>query len=144
MFKSISLKIRSASFLLELIVAALLILWIYTAISKIFDYHNFKIQLGLSPFIAQFAGIISILLPTGELIMAILLVFEKTRKVGLYLSFAVMLLFTGYIYIMLHFAYDLPCSCGGVLAKMSWDQHLYFNIIFTGLALIGILAIEKK
>lgn len=139
---SISWKTRSHRVAVELIVALLVILWIYTGINKLMDYNTFHTQLGRSPFIQSMAGFISYTLPTGELILAGLLIFKRTRKLGLYLSFALMLLFTGYIWIMLHYAYDLPCSCGGVLAKLSWSDHLFFNSGFTILALVGILMIE--
>ncbi len=144
MFKSISLKLRFSTIVIELIVAALVILWIYTSISKFYDYENFKTQLGRSPFLDGMSGFIAITLPAGELLLALFLVFRKTRKLGLYLSFALMLLFTGYIYIMLYYSYDLPCSCGGVLAKMSWNDHLYFNAGYTLLSLIGIILLERK
>ena len=130
--------------LLEIIVALLVVLWLYTAINKYFDFQNFKTQLGRSPFIESISGFVALTLPSGELMLAILLVFKRTRAIGLYLSFALMLLFTGYVYIMLYYAYALPCSCGGVLSQLSWRDHLIFNILFSALALIGILLIEIR
>nr|WP_276834881.1 MauE/DoxX family redox-associated membrane protein [Chryseobacterium cucumeris] len=47
---------------------------------------------------------------------------------GLIGSFVLMLIFTGYIALLLSKSKNLPCSCGGILEKMSWNQHLYFNI----------------
>ncbi|MRG49028.1 hypothetical protein GFS24_28220 [Chitinophaga sp. SYP-B3965] len=129
--------------IIELIVALLIVLWIYTGLNKMLDYATFKTQLGRSPFIQPLAGFIAITLPTGELLLSGLLIFKKTRKLALYLSFGLMLLFTGYIWIMLNYAYDLPCSCGGVLAKLSWNDHLIFNSGFTILSLLGIILIEK-
>ncbi|WP_341843581.1 MauE/DoxX family redox-associated membrane protein [Chitinophaga caseinilytica] len=144
MLKNVTRKIRISQLCLELIVALLIILWVYTSISKIFDFSNFKTQLGLSPFISGMSGFLSFAIPTGELLLALLLVIKKTRIVGLYASFALMLMFTIYIYMMLQYAYDLPCSCGGVLAKMTWSDHLYFNGAFTIAALIGVLIVERK
>lgn len=143
MFKSVSWRTRFSNIFLEIIVAALVILWIYTSISKLYDYENFRTQLGRSPFLENISTFTANVLPVGELLLALLLIIRKTRVLGLYLSFGLMLMFTGYIYIMLYYSYDLPCSCGGVLAQMSWDNHLYFNIGYTLLALIGILIIEK-
>lgn len=128
---------------IEIIVALLIVLWIYTGLNKMMEYEKFRTQLGGSPFIQPLAGFIAIVLPSGELLLAALLIFKRTRKLGLYFSFGLMLLFTGYIWIMLNYAYDLPCSCGGVLAKLSWSDHLIFNSGFTLLALVGILLIEK-
>ncbi|WP_298708445.1 MauE/DoxX family redox-associated membrane protein [uncultured Chitinophaga sp.] len=144
MIKTSAWKSRVTNLCLEVITSALVILWIYTSISKIFDYDNFKTQLGLSPFLEGMNGFIAVALPAGELLLALALIIRKTRKLGLYLSFGLMFLFTGYIWIMLHFAYDLPCSCGGVLAEMSWDEHLWFNAGMTLLAAIAIFMIEHK
>lgn len=143
MLKSISWKTRLANIVLELIVAALLILWIYTGISKLYDFQNFKSQLEKSPFIANYSTLIAYTLPIGEVLLGLLLVLKFTRRIALFISFGLMLAFTGYIYIMLHFAYDLPCSCGGVISKMTWNQHLWFNIGYTLLALIGICIIHN-
>jgi hypothetical protein len=51
-----------------------------------------------------------------------------------------MTLFTIYIFILTHYSEYVPCSCGGVLQKMSWNQHQIFNMVFTGLALLGIFS----
>jgi uncharacterized membrane protein YphA (DoxX/SURF4 family) len=61
------------------------------------------------------------------------------RLIGLYASFFFMILFTGYIVAILRFSSYIPCSCGGILQKMSWTQHLIFNIGFLLLAVIAIL-----
>ena len=135
---------KTSKIIIEIIAALLIVLWIYTGINKIMDYNTFNTQLGRSPFIQSMAGFISFTLPTGELILAGLLIINRTRKLGLYLSFLLMLFFTGYVWIMLKYAYDLPCSCGGVLAKLSWSDHLIFNGVFTLLALFGILIIENS
>ena len=124
---------------IEVISCLLIILFIYTGLNKLMEYSNFKFQLGRSPFIQPMAGLIARTLPFGELLIAVALIFRKTRMAGLYASYGLMLLFTGYIYLMLKFTYDLPCSCGGVLAQLSWSDHLIFNIGFTLLALGGII-----
>jgi hypothetical protein len=124
---------------IEIISSLLIILFIYTGLNKMMDYSSFKFTLGRSPFIQHMNGLIAAVLPTGELLIALALVIKRTRLIGLYASYFLMVLFTGYIWIMLQYAYDLPCSCGGVLAQLSWKDHLMFNSAFTLLALIGVL-----
>lgn len=130
---------------IQVIVALFIILWVYTGYNKFVEYEEFRITLGRSPFIQQMAGFIAVALPSGELLLALLLVIPKTRLLGLYLSFVTMTLFTGYIWLMLHYASDLPCSCGGVLEMMDWEDHLLFNAGFTvAAALAIILSVRKK
>src|SRR5690606_36348213 len=82
------------------------------------------------------------------IVIAFLLVVGRTRLLGLYASFFLMTLFSGYIYAMLHFSYYAPCSCGGILKLFgldeSWNDHLVFNIVFTLLAAVGILLWRKE
>jgi hypothetical protein len=125
------------STIMDVICALLVILFIYTGLNKMMDHEKFKFEMGRSPFIQGMSGFIAATLPAGELLIALALIVKRTRLFGLYLSSFIMALFTGYIWLMLNYAYDLPCSCGGVLAKMSWNDHLYFNAAFTLLAMTG-------
>jgi len=45
---------------------------------------------------------------------------------------------------MITYTPNLPCSCGGVLQQMTWNQHLIFNVVFTLLALFAIWLTRKK
>ncbi|QHS63027.1 MauE/DoxX family redox-associated membrane protein [Chitinophaga agri] len=130
----------------ELPAILLVALFTYAAISKLLQYDTFQHQLGQSPFVTAYANVIVWLLPLSELAIAALLVIPGTRLTGLYLSFAMMLAFTIYIYAILHYSYFVPCSCGGLLSQMNWDQHFIFNIVFTLISLAGIflLPLHKK
>ncbi|MBO9730198.1 MAG: hypothetical protein J7623_16280 [Chitinophaga sp.] len=123
----------------QLIASLLILLFSYAATSKLVDYQTFVIQLGKSPLIDQYAIPISWGIPSLEYVVVALLLFSRSRLLGFYASFFLMMLFTVYIYAILHFSYDLPCSCGGVLSQLSWQQHLIFNIAFTILSLFGII-----
>lgn len=118
-------------------------LFMYAAVSKLLDYETFKLQLSKSPFITEFAGVTAWALPIGEIMVALALTFKKTRLVGLYASLFLMTMFTAYIYAMLRFSYDIPCSCGGILSKMGWEEHLWFNIGVVILSILGIFQQAK-
>lgn len=122
----------------ELPAVLLVALFTYAAISKLLQYSTFQHQLGQSPFVTAYANTIAWALPLFELLIAALLVIPSTRLAGFYLSYVIMLAFTIYIYAMLHYSYFVPCSCGGLLSQMNWDQHFIFNIVFTIIALVGI------
>jgi hypothetical protein len=65
------------------------------------------------------------------------------RSIGLYLSFALMTLFSVYILVITNYSSNVPCSCGGILEKMTWNQHLIFNLAFLVFAATTILADPK-
>jgi len=68
--------------------------------------------------------------PLAEFVIAVLLIIPRSRLQGLYGAFGLMILFTGYILAITRYTTNVPCSCGGVLEKMSWSQHLIFNVVF--------------
>jgi uncharacterized membrane protein YphA (DoxX/SURF4 family) len=123
----------------EIISALFVILFVYTGLNKLLDYETFKFQMGRSPYLQNVSGFVAATLPAGELLVVVALILPRTRLAGLYASFFLMCLFTGYITIMLIFSYYLPCSCGGILQALSWRQHLVFNSLFTLLAVVGVL-----
>lgn len=110
-----------------IVVALLIVLFLYTGIHKMLDFEKFRYEIGRSPFLESMVGLVSVSIPAGEIVIAALLLFPRTRTLGLYLSFFLMMLFTGYIWLMLTYAYDLPCSCGGIISELSWEEHLWFN-----------------
>lgn len=129
---------------IEIISSLLILLFVYTAVSKLLDYSVFQSQLSRSPLIGFMAGSIAWALPAAELAIAAMLFVPQTRLWGLYSSFALVALFTLYIGYMMAFVTNRPCSCGGVLKQMTWGQHLVFNIFFTLLALAGIWLLKKN
>jgi hypothetical protein len=131
------------SIVVEIISSLLIILFIYTALSKLSNYSNFIAQLSKSPFITSYASSIAWSIPAVEIIISLLLVLQRTRLLGLYASFFLMSLFTAYLIIMLNFSYYIPCSCGGVLQYLSWNQHIVFNSFFIVIAGAGVLLKEN-
>lgn len=125
--------------IIEIISSLLIILFIYTALSKLSGYSNFTAQLSKSPFITSYATSLAWTLPAVEILIALLLVFKRTRLLGLYASFFMMSLFTAYLIVMLNFSYHIPCSCGGALQYLSWNEHIVFNAFFIVIAGMGAL-----
>jgi len=131
-------------FMVELIAALFILLFTYTALSKLQQISTFRWVLAKSPLLQNTSSLLAVSIPLAELLIVLLLFFPLTRTAGLYAAFSLMLIFTAYISYMLLFTPKLPCSCGGVLKHMSWKQHLLFNLLFTGLALAAILLQQKK
>ena len=116
----------------------LILLFVYAAANKLIDYQNFTQQLGQSPLLSAFAGYMAWAVPAVELLIVLLLALPKFRYAGLVASFVLMLLFTVYIYIILNHSVFVPCSCGGILEKLTWREHLVFNLVFVLLAAVAV------
>ncbi|UPZ16225.1 MauE/DoxX family redox-associated membrane protein [Flavobacterium humidisoli] len=123
----------------EVVCLLYILLFVYAATSKLFDFENFRVQLGQSPLLSAFTDWISIVVPAIEYLICILILIPKLRLIGLFAAYGLMAMFTIYIFIILHYTSFVPCSCGGVLEKLNWKQHLIFNIFFVFLAVLAIL-----
>lgn len=134
-FKSIT---ERGIILFDIITALFILLFLYTAINKFIAIKDLKIVLKDYPLIGGLSEVIAWALPITEIAISALLFTPRTKLLGLYCSLILMSLFTLYLVYMLIYAPKLPCTCGGMLRKLSWSQHLIFNSIFILLAIIGI------
>lgn len=113
-----------------------ILLFGYAAWSKYGDFENFQVQLAQSPLLSAYAGYVSHAVIGVEFLIVALLVFEQSRRVGLYCSLGLMTAFTVYIFLILNFSDFVPCSCGGILEELGWTEHLIFNLASTALAAV--------
>lgn len=131
-------RLKGINILLTGLVFILILLWVYTAFSKLAEFENFKKQLYNQTFSPDLAEILVWLIPAMEITTATLLAFSKTRLPGLLISVLLMGIFTTYTLLVLMDYYErTPCSCGGVLKEMSWRSHFWFNTIFLNLGILG-------
>lgn len=119
-----------------------IVLFTYAAVSKILDFQNFQIQIGQSPLLSAFAAWVSYGVPILEIGLVLLLLLPKYRWIGLYGSFLLMVMFSAYIFIILNYSSFVPCSCGGILEKMTWNEHLIFNLAFVLLGAVAIVLLS--
>jgi uncharacterized membrane protein YphA (DoxX/SURF4 family) len=131
-------------YLVDLFIFLFILLFVYAAVSKLVDYETFENQLGQSPLLSAFAGWVAPGVIIIELLIALLLIFERTRLIALFGFYSMMVLFTTYIIIILNFTDFIPCSCGGVLEQLGWTEHLVFNVGFMGLGVVGIFIQSSK
>jgi putative oxidoreductase len=108
----------------------LIILWLYAALSKLFDFIHFQKQMGVQVFPQFVSTVLVWLLPALELTTAGILIFANNKKTGLSASLILITIFTAYIILIVLHVFDrVPCSCGGLFEKMGWRLHLAFNLL---------------
>lgn len=134
----VKLKSHHFNAVVDLISYLFIFLFCYTGVSKLIQYKKFVIEVGLSPLLPAFAKETVFLIPVIEILTALLLLFRRTRQVGIYLSIALMLLFTLYVLGVLTLAPEVPCSCGGVIESMGWSGHLAFNVTLLLVSVCGL------
>lgn len=127
----ITIIMKKNKIFIEIVVLLLVVLFLYTAVSKFVDFKGFTYDLNNQPFPNSLTPFLKWLLPITEISIVISLLFEKTRSIGLHASFIVMSIFTIYTGLVLFHVFEyVPCSCGGVIKNLTWPQHLIFNLFF--------------
>lgn len=130
---------------IEIIAWLIAALLLYASLSKLWTFPVFKLQLKQSPWsvLSSLSGVIAWALPLGEILLALLLLWPGFRRIAFSLSALLFALFTCYLVILLNVNVHLPCSCGGIISRMGWTGHVYLNISFLLLALIGFYLSRK-
>lgn len=130
---------------IELLSSLLILLFVYTSVSKWLAFKKFIGEMNNQPFPNWMTPILVWTLPAAEVLIAGLLMFDRTQLIGFRASLILMLLFTVYtVLVLLKVFGRTPCSCGGVIEQLSWGQHLFFNLFFVGVALTGIWLKRKE
>ena len=125
------------------ITGLLIILWAYTALSKLFSFNKFKHAMNIQVFPRWMGKILVYVLPIIELGLVVLLVIPETRLIGMYASLFLMVLFTLYVGGAVFHIYDRnPCACGGLFNRLGWYKHFKVNIVLTLIALVGAVLME--
>jgi len=133
------------STIIEMISFAFILLFLYVGISKFVDFKNTQFDFNQAPVIGRYPTLFATIIPLLEIATAICLFVPRWRKIGLFATSTLMIIFTVYVAYMLraYTAYERPCSCGGIMRKLSWQSHLYFNIIATALSFFAIMLFRK-
>lgn len=132
-------------FAIEICIALIVLLFAYTGVSKFLDYDKFVFQMRLAPLplMINLAPVLGVVMPVIELLIAIALLFNQTRLKALYATVVLLISFELYISGMMLTGRHLPCTCGGIISKMGWGQHLLFNLVFILISLATINLIKK-
>jgi putative oxidoreductase len=124
----------------ELICGLLIFLFCYTALSKLLNLEKFVRDMKSQPLPDVVSGSLVVLLPFSEVLISGLLFFKKTRLRGLLLSLILMISFIIYIVTVLTGGFDkVPCSCGGVIEWLNWEEHLLLNLFFVLLIMFALM-----
>lgn len=134
------------STIIDVIAYLLILLFVYTASSKLLLFDTFHAQLNRQPIAKSLIPLLWIGIPLTEIVTAVCLLMPSWRRMGLFLSFLLMTGFTLYVAYMLTFVphNNLPCTCGGIIKQLNWKEHLVFNMFFTVCAFVGIYLDKKE
>lgn len=123
---------------IHIVLFLLVLVFSYTAISKLSATDEFTAQLHYFPIFRALPPGIAVVIPIADAIVALLLIFPLTRNAGLWSSLVLLGLFTIYLIVIVITMPELPCTCGGVISQLNWVEHIVFNIGLSGLCLLAL------
>ena len=123
----------------ETVKGLFILLFSYTAFSKMYSYRQFQFALSDAPVLNNYVKLISIAVPAVELLVVVCIFIPLTSRIGIIAGVGLLVMFTAYIIFMLMTDSHLPCSCGGVIAQLTWKQHILFNIFFIAAGILFIM-----
>jgi putative oxidoreductase len=122
---------KNNQFLLSIMITSLILLFTYTAVSKLHDLADFERQLRNQVIPKWSVKPLLWLLPLVELAVVAMLLSKPFRLAGLWASCFLMFVFSIYMGLVVLNVFDrVPCSCGGVLRNMGFTTHFIFNLTF--------------
>ncbi|TKC00054.1 MauE/DoxX family redox-associated membrane protein [Pedobacter cryotolerans] len=138
-------NLGSKNYTVHILAALMFILMFYAGIVKLSTFQVFVIQLDKSPLIPDVLTVMTaITIPMTELLIALGLLFYKYRTLSFLAGFGIMFGFSLYLIVLNTFYVEVPCSCGGILGKMSYETHIVFNVAFTIISYTGYYFSKKQ
>lgn len=137
-------KLTIRKWIIEITSALFVLLFLYTAINKLRNPGVFAGAMHHSALISPYASFLSWSVPFAEIIIVVILIIPGTRKMGILASAILMIIFTCYVGYMLLTKSALPCTCGGIIQQMNWQEHFWFNSFLTILSITSWFLYPKR
>lgn len=115
--------------------AIISIVLLYAAVSKLINL-DFTSAV-TSKEIVSLYNLEMVFTPTIELIISVLILIPKTRRMCFLVTTLMFPTFTLYIIYQKYILYQPICSCGGVISKLTFTQHVLLNISLTIISALG-------
>lgn len=131
------MKTKRATYILVTLI--LMALWIPISLDKFTNFALFRAAMIQQPFNDRLGIFLAYALPPLELAVGLLFIVPKTRLWAFRLSCLLMTAFTAYVMLaVLKVWGKFPCGCGLVFHQIGWVAHLWLNIGFLLISLLGL------
>jgi hypothetical protein len=108
------------------------VVYFYSGVDKLIHFDEFVVNFSKSPFApSEFINEVAFCVVGTELGICFLCFFNKFQKLACLLFMIISFIFSGYVFLMITYSPYLPCSCGGLINFLTWNEHLVLNILLT-------------
>lgn len=116
----------------------------FSAINHGINFNRLRNWVRFSPITANFSEPVAYVILAAELSTVLLLLWRKYRIVGLYSSFLLLVVFTGYILTIMWLRHKMPRSFDGIWMNIGWFYQALINFFLLGLTFIGIILNQRE
>ena len=117
-------------------------IFIYAAVTKLFSPAEFQVKLLKAVYIpSPWIPFLTYLIPVTEIAAVLMCLSRVTEDAGWILLYFLLVLFTGHLLLLHVFSPSAPCSCGGLLDLLTYEQHVYLN---SGMILLLVFRMRSK
>lgn len=126
---------------LAIVLAGMLL---YTATKKVMDLKAFAAHIEVLPFIRTWMTyVLTAIVLIIEYGLAVVLLYYPIKRWVYLAVIALIIVYSAYIYAILHHALVLPCSCQGAFKSLSWEQHYLVNAAVAAVALTNFILVYR-
>lgn len=130
---------KAKKIIYQIILITLMALWIPISLDKFINLELFRSAMIQQPFSDQLGMFLAYTLPPLELTVGVLFIAPKTRIWAFGLSSLLMVAFVAYVGLaVLKVWGKFPCGCGLVFHQVGWTVHLWLNMGFLIVSLLGL------
>jgi len=134
-----SITMKAKKIIYQIILITLMALWIPISLDKLINFELFRSAMIQQPFSDQLGMYLAYTLPPLELAVGLLFIMPKTRIWAFSLSSLMMLAFVAYVGLAVMKVWGkFPCGCGLVFQQLGWTAHLWLNMAFLVVSLLGL------
>ncbi len=136
---------------IEITYFLLIVLFVVAGGSKLLDHKKFVGEMLNQVFPHWFSWALIYTLPWYELLIVLSILIgvvfnsERLRKMALVNSCVLMSAFLLYSILALSGIFGrVPCSCGGIIEKLHWPQHVALNAFYVLITFVSIRLLKRQ
>jgi len=120
-----------------------LMFWFYEGIYKVAHWSNYAFWVKHAPLLKPVWQVLTYVIPLGEIILSVMLLFFKYRKVALYGTIGALMISVFWIISVYLFTNRLFWPYHALWNKSTWVQKMSISLALSWLSFVGIILLNS-
>jgi len=119
---------KTRKIIVEVICFVLMMNWFYEGIYKVAYFQQFGFYIANAPLLGIFGGVLKYVIPFGEVVLAMMLIIQKYRRLALYWTIGLSIVFILWIMCVYLFTYRIFWPYHGLWEKPTWMGRMLVSL----------------